>query len=194
MIVLTGKTASGKDTIAYKLLLKYPLLKRVITTTSRIPRKDETNGKDYYFLTREEFNEKIKNGEFAEYVGYGGNLYGTFKKELEQALISDTLWRIDPSRAGEVREFIKRTFPSGEAQDLIQRVVVIYITTADKVILERLKNRGLSESEIIKRMNDDNKIWQKYSQKYDFVVENAPGRLDQTLNKIISILGSNPRG
>ena len=189
LIILTGKTASGKDTIKSALLNKYPKFKKVITTTSRIPRPNEKEGVDYYFLTRSEFEAKNNQGEFVEYVEYGGNLYGTYKTELKQALSFDLIWRIDPSRAGEVREFIKRSYPKELAEKLIKSVLVIYITTPSKVILERLQKRGLGEIEIQKRMADDERMWQQYKDNYDFIVDNIPGKLDKTLDKIEQIIG-----
>ncbi len=192
LIVLTGKTASGKDTIASRLLSKYSYLKRVVTTTSRSLRSGEKEGIDYFFLTKEDFENKIKQNEFAEYVEYGGNFYGTYKKELEKTLSSDLIWKIDPFRAGETREFIKRAFSKNLAEQLIKRLVVIYITCEDQVILERLKKRGLSDQEIGQRMKDDKKIWQKYQKAYDFVIENIPGQLKTTVNKIIKILENHP--
>lgn len=188
LLILTGKTASGKDTIKEALLSKYPNLKSVVTTTSRPLREGEKDGIDYHFLTKSQFEEKIKSGDFAEYVEYGGNLYGTQKAEFEAALNSNLLWKIDPSRAGEVREFISRAYPSGIARKLLEKLVVIYITISDEVVLQRLKNRGLKDQEIKKRMADDAKIWQQYQNSYDYVVENVPGKLDETLDKIIKIL------
>lgn len=188
LIILTGKTASGKDTIRSAIFKKFPNLKKVITVTSRALRRNDVMGVDYHFLTRDEFETRAKDGDFAEYVEYGGNLYGTLKKDLESALKHDTLWKIDPSRAGEVRNFIKRSFSPGVASELIKRVVVIYISTPDEVILERLKRRGLSDDEIQKRMSDDRKIWQKFQNSYDFMVENVPGKLDETINKVITII------
>jgi len=173
LLILTGKTASGKDTIASKL----PDFKRVITATTRSPRPNEKEGIDYYFLTRGEFENKIKQGKFFEYVTYGGHLYGTFKKELEQA--GDLLWRIDPSRAGRIK-------------DLLKNAKVFYITCDDKVVLQRLKNRGLSDAEIQSRMEDDRKIWQQYKDNYDYVLENVPGKLDETIDKIVNIIENLP--
>lgn len=187
-IILTGKTASGKDTIKLHLLKKYPSLKKVMTTTSRTPRVNEKNGVDYFFLSRNDFEKKIEQKVFAEFVEYGGNLYGTEKKELEQALNSDILWKIDPSRAGEARDFIKIAFPDHLAEELIKKLVVIYVTVSDEIVLQRLKKRNLSEAEIQKRMSDDVKIWQQYEKSYDFVVENIPGKLDETVDKIINII------
>ncbi len=187
-LILTGKTASGKDTIKFNLLKKYPNLKKVMTSTSRSPRTNEANGIDYNFLSRAEFEKKAASGDFAEWVEYGGNLYGTEKKELEQALHGDILWKIDPSRAGEARIFLKRAFSKDIADQLIKKVIVIYITVSDEVVLQRLKKRDLPEMEIKKRMTDDAKIWQQYKNSYDFVIENIPGQLDQTVNKILAIV------
>lgn len=165
MIVLTGKTASGKDAVLEKLLLKIPHLKRVITTTSRDPRPGEVNGVDYNFISEDAFREKIENGEFLEYVEYGGNFYGTPKTQLENG--NNLVWKIDPSMAGKVKD-----------------AVVIYLTVDDEVVLQRLKERGLSEEEIAKRMQDDKIFWQQYKDNYDYVIENVPGKLDETVEKI----------
>jgi len=186
-IILTGKTASGKDTIKFQLLKKYATLKKVLTTTSRTPRANESDRVDYNFLSRVEFEKKAAAGDFAEWVEYGGNLYGTEKKEIARALNEDILWKIDPSRAGEARQFFRRVFPQNVADQLIKKVVVIYITVPDEVVLQRLKNRGLKEEEIQKRMADDVKIWQQYKESYDFIVENIPGKIDQTVDKIVKI-------
>lgn len=183
LIILTGKTASGKDTIKAALLNKYPKLKKVITTTSRKIREGEKNGVDYHFISRDQFEDKIKKGQFLEYVEYGGNLYGTTKSELENLLNNhDMIWKIDPSRAGAIRDLKIFNKP----------VMVVYLNVSDDVVLERLKKRGLTEDEIQKRMTDDKKIWQNYHQNYDFVVENVPGKLNETIQKIAALIVAHP--
>lgn len=177
IIILTGKTASGKDTVMFQLLSRLPDLKRVVSTTSRIPRNGEKNHVDYNFISEEEFRGEINAGDFIEWVEYGGNLYGTEKAQISDSLIGDLIWRIDPSRAGKIRELIK---------DI--KVIVIYLTTSDDVVLARLNERGLDQEEIKKRMADDKKIWERYQDSYDFVVENIPGKLDETVDKIIKII------
>jgi len=153
-----------------RLLKKFPGFKKVITTTSRKPRAGEVQGHDYNFISEEDFRKKIKDGDFIEYVEYAGNLYGTEKNQL---ISKDSLiWRIDPSRAGKVKG------------------LVIYLTVSDEVVLQRLKKRGLSQEEITKRMQEDQEYWQQYKDKYDFVVENIPGQLDQTIDKISRIIES----
>lgn len=188
LFILTGKTASGKDTIMQLLLSKYPSFQRVVTSTSRPKRDNEEDGSDYNFLSLEEFNKKIDEGNFIEYVEYGGNLYGTQKSQVAKALDTDLIWRIDPSRAGQIREFIKSSFDQDKAQKLLEKVLVIYLAVSDPVILERLQKRGLSQPEIEKRMQQDKLFWEQFNGDYDFVVENVPGRLNETLDKISQII------
>lgn len=188
LVVLTGKTASGKDSVMAKLLSRLPNFKRVITTTSRKIRDGEQNGVDYNFISEPDFRQKIKNSDFIEYVEYAGNLYGTEKSQILDNLGSGLIWRIDPSRAGQIKEFIRGAFGKEMADDLLQRVLVIYLTVDDEVILERLKKRGLSQEEIGKRMQEDAKFWQEFKSNYDFVIENVPGKLSETVDKVINLI------
>lgn len=188
LIVLTGKTASGKDTVMAKLLLRLPDFKKVSTTTSRTPRRGEKEGIDYHFISASDFRRKIEAGDFIEYVKYGGNLYGTEKVQITANLDQNLIWRIDPSRAGQIRKFIKDSFDPNLAEDLLKRVKVIYLTVSDDVVLTRLKERRLSEEEITRRMQEDARFWTEYKTSYDFVVKNIPGELDETVNKIVNLI------
>ena len=66
--------------------------------------------------------------------------------------------------------------------------MVIYLTVDEEVIRERLQKRGLNKEQIQKRLTQDKEFWQKYGQNYDFVIENKPGKLDQTVEKVIQII------
>lgn len=171
-----------------ELQRKFPGLKRIITTTSRNLRNGEQNGVDYNFISEFDFRQKMEDEDFIEYVEYSGNLYGTEKSQILDNLNQDLIWRIDPSRAGQIREFIKNFFDQNMAENLLKRVLVIYLTVDDGTIIKRLKERGLSETEIQRRMQEDSRLWQEYKDNYDFVVENAPGHLDKTVDKIIKII------
>jgi len=175
LLVITGKTASGKDTILKLLLSKYPNFKKVLTTTSRPPRENEKNGVDYNFISDQEFIDKIKNGSFLEHVKYGGNYYGTEKSQIN--LSDNLIWKIDPSMAGKAKEI----FPES---------LVLYINVADDVVLQRLKERGIYGEELQERMADDQEFWNRYKDKYDYIVENIPGNLQLALDKIYGIINS----
>ena len=81
MIVLAGASASGKTEAAKVLASKYGITK-VITTTTRPMRQNEVNGRDYFFVSKERFEEMIKDNLFVEYTNYNGNLYGSTKDQI----------------------------------------------------------------------------------------------------------------
>lgn len=180
LVVLTGPTGSGKDTIMQKLLAHYPKMHKVVTTTTRKMRGNEQDGIDYHFLSSEEFKAKIDQGQFLEWVQYGGNFYGTQKLAIAAVLGKDAVWRIDPSRAGQVRQ-------------LVQNPLVIYIKISEKEARERLKKRSLPDEEIDNRLAQDAQFWQKFKGSYDFVVENPPGQLEETVQEIIQIIEAHRR-
>ena len=85
LIIFSAPSGAGKTTIVKHLLQQNLKLEFSISATSREPRHTETNGKDYYFLSQEEFNRKVKNNEFLEWEEvYKGTCYGTLKEEVER--------------------------------------------------------------------------------------------------------------
>lgn len=177
LIILTGPTASGKDTTMQRLLQKFPHLQKIVTTTSRKTRTGERDGFDYHFISEEEFRQKIEQGEFIEYVKYGDNFYGTEKQYIESSQGKDTIWRIDPSRAGQIRQLIQK-----------RPVLVIYITISEEEARKRLRLRQLTDIEIEKRLTQDKKDWDQYQDQYDFVVENPQDKLEETITKVSQII------
>ena len=104
ILVLSGPSGVGKTTIARRLRER-PEIVKVMTTTTRAPRKGEVDGKDYRFLTREAFEAGIDRGEFLEHAEIDGNLYGTPKKAIEEELAAGrtVLADIDVQGARSVR-------------------------------------------------------------------------------------------
>lgn len=190
LLILTGKTASGKDTVMANVMSKLPNTKRVVTTTSRAPRIGEKNGVDYYFIPVDEFKKKITNNDFIEYVSYGGNYYGTEKIQITDNLNNNLIWRIDPSRAGQIRDFINSSYDPKMAEELLKRIKVIYLTVDNDTIVSRLKQRGLKDQEIDTRMKEDADFWNKYQSNYDYVVKNIPGKLEDTVNRVLEIINN----
>ena len=75
----------GKGTLIRALMERFPQLELSVSATTRRPRPGETNGMDYHFLTRDEFEKRLQHGEFLEYAEYAGNKYGTLRSELDRA-------------------------------------------------------------------------------------------------------------
>jgi len=83
LVVISGPSGVGKSTLCRRLVELDPCIHVSVSATTRLPRRNEQNGRDYYFITRDEFERKIGNGEFVEHAEYAGNLYGTLKSEVE---------------------------------------------------------------------------------------------------------------
>jgi guanylate kinase len=84
LVVLAAPSGGGKTTICKKLLAKEPHFILSVSATTRPPRRNEENGVDYYFLSEQEFTDKITNGEFLEYEQVHGHYYGTLKSKLKK--------------------------------------------------------------------------------------------------------------
>ena len=140
LMVMSGFSGAGKGTIVKRLLEKYPdEYKLSISATTRQPRVGETHGKEYFFLTKEEFISRMKEDGFIEWAEYVGNYYGTPKAYIEEELAkgSNIILEIEMQGALEVRKKFKDA-------------LLLFITPPDyKTLKERLVNRGTEDMETI---------------------------------------------
>jgi guanylate kinase len=106
LIVFTGPSGVGKGTLLRALRQRYPFLKLSISATTRAPRPGEEHGKDYYFVSREEFLDMVERGEFLEWAEFAGNCYGTPKNTLVDQLEAGdwVILEIELEGARQVRE------------------------------------------------------------------------------------------
>ncbi len=109
VIVISGPSGSGKTTIVQRVLADDPTLVYSVSATTRSPRPGETDGRDYRFLARDEFERRIARGEFAEWAESFGNLYGTPARPMREALDRGDVFVLDIDVQG-ARQ-IRRTFP-----------------------------------------------------------------------------------
>jgi guanylate kinase len=86
VLVITGPSGVGKGTLIRTLLDRIPELELSVSATTRKPRPGETQGVDYHFLSEDEFENRVRNGEFVEHANYSGRRYGTLRSDLEQRL------------------------------------------------------------------------------------------------------------
>jgi len=138
MILLTGASASGKTEVAKLLRSKYGIVK-AITETTRPPRVGETNGVDYYFVSESEFQNDIKEGKLVEHTLYNGHYYGCPKKEVthQKCIV------VDPNG---LRSFLALADAS---------VVTFYLEASEDTREARMKHRGDTEENIVKRIEGD---------------------------------------
>jgi guanylate kinase len=132
VFVITGPSGVGKGTLIKRLRERCPSLELSISATTRQPRPGEVDGRDYHFLTREEFDRRIEEGDFLEFATYSGNRYGTLRSEVEQRLEAghSVVLEIEVQGAQQVR---------AARPDSVQ----IFIAPPDPAVLrERLRSRG----------------------------------------------------
>src|SRR5947209_17163165 len=103
VLVVTGPSGVGKGTLIRELLARRPEFKLSISATTRKPRPGEVDGRDYYFLTTEEFERRLARGEFLEHAMYAGNMYGTPRSEVDRAG-GNLVLEIEVQGARQVRE------------------------------------------------------------------------------------------
>ena len=171
MLILVGPSASGK-TEATKILIEKYNLKKLVTYTTRSMRVHEVNGKDYHFITKEEFINKINQNFFLEYVEYNGNYYGTSKEDLS----SDKVVILEP--AG-VKTYVQK------AKELIK---ICYLKTSIEYRLKRMIARLDDPKEIEKRNKNDDLIFnEELEQIADWVIDSNDISLDDLTLQIYQL-------
>lgn len=162
LFVISAPSGAGKTTVIKELLKEVPELNFSISATTRKIREGEQHGKDYYFLTEEEFDKKIKAGEFAEWETVFLHRYGTLRSEIERYIKSKQHLVFDVDVKGALS--LKKLYPEA---------VMIYIDVPTKQLLERLKKRNTESEEEIKKRNERIELEIKEKEHFDYVVDNS---------------------
>ena len=168
MIVLSGASASGKTEAAKMLMAKYGIQK-AITTTTRPMRKNEQNGKDYFFVTKEEFEAMIKEDRFVEHTLYNGNYYGSTKDQIaeDRSVVIDL-------------EGLKSY---SALQD--KRIVTFYLSTSESIRYTRMLERGDSKEDAIRRIENDRKVFAENNiPKVNFKIDTENKTIEQVADEI----------
>ncbi len=164
VMVFSAPSGAGKTTIVTHLLKTFNKLEFSVSATSRAPRGQEVDGKDYYFLSVKEFKKRIKNGEFVEYEEvYPGSFYGTLKSEVERIWAKGNVIMFDVDVKGGVS--IKKIF--GE-----KAFTVFIMPPSLKVMEKRLRARGTDSEEAIKTRVAKAAEEMTYAAKFDAVLVN----------------------
>ncbi|MDF7627414.1 guanylate kinase [Lactobacillaceae bacterium L1_55_11] len=177
LIVLSGPSGVGKGTVR-KAIFEEPGIdfRYSISATTRKPRDGEVDGQDYFFVSRDEFEQKIQNGDMLEYAQYVNNYYGTPKSFIDETLASgrDVFLEIDVQGALQV----KTKMPEG---------VYIFLTPPDLTNLRwRLEGRGTDSEEIIDQRVAAAKNEIKMMINYNYAVENDV--VDNAVQRIKAII------
>ena len=180
ILILSGPSGCGKSTLLKELYKQIDKYYFSISTTTREPRTGEQNGVDYIFVTKDEFEQGIENGDFLEYASVHGNYYGTSKKPILKAIEENKLVIFDIDVQGQ--EIVKKS-------QLKDFVTSVFITTPSLDILkQRLNSRATDSSEVIEKRINNSQIEIKSIDKYDYIIINDD--LEFASSQLISIAKS----
>ena len=175
LIVVSGPSGSGKST-ATKLVRDMLQIPLSISATTRSPRAGEIDGKDYFFLEKEDFEKRIANEEFYEYALVHGNYYGTLREEVESRINSgqNVILEIDVQGGIIVKE------KNSEA------ILVFFKAPNMEVLAKRLEERKTDTKDVIELRLANAKKELDYEKEYDYTVVND--NLEKACQELINII------
>ena len=177
MVILSSPSGAGKTTISKKLQQKYQNFKISVSHTTRKPRPNEVEGIDYFFLSENRFNEKIKNNEFYEYAKIFGNYYGTSKKSVLDLLKNknDILFDIDWQGTQQLSKHNELKFTK-----------IFILPPSKEELKKRLIQRNQDKVEVVSERLKSYENDLTHQNDYDFVVIND--NLETCFKKVEEII------
>lgn len=179
IIAIMGEAGSGKDTLLQKILEYSQGFHGIVSCTTRPPREGEIHGKNYFFLTKEEFAEKVLNFEMFEAVSFRDWFYGTSKDSLDIDSINIGVFNPDGIDA--------------LLESPLVDLTIYYLKTSDKTRIIRQLQRETNPDieEIFRRYLADKEDFSELNFKYKELTNNTPSDLDAAVKIIIEDLGKN---
>lgn len=181
LVIFSGPSGAGKGTVLKALLAKDENIKLSVSATTRSPRPGETDGKEYYFISREKFSQMSNSGEMLESAEYCGNCYGTPASPIEQwtSMGQDVILEIEVQGGAQV----KRKRPDS--------VGIFIVPPSLKELEHRLRNRGTEADEIVRKRLSAARREIQEAENYDYVIVNDT--VERAAEQIREILNAEKR-
>ena len=180
LAVISGFSGAGKGTVTKRIVEKYPGYALSISVTSRDPRPGEVNGREYFFKTRKEIEEMIREDQLIEYAEYVKNYYGTPRAYVMEKLSEgfDVILEIEIQGAAKVR----KQFPDS---------VLVFVTPPSfSELRDRLRNRGSESEEVIRQRMECAVKECGYIDDYDYIAINEKDKAEECVDKIHELIRS----
>ena len=163
MVILSSPSGAGKTTISKKIQQKYQNFKISVSHTTRKPRPNEIDGIDYFFISKDKFQEKIKNKEFYEYAEIFGNYYGTSKETVLELLNNknDILFDIDWQGTEQLSKY-----------DDLNLLKIFILPPSKEELKKRLIQRNQDNPEVVTKRLASYEEDARHQKDYDYVVTN----------------------
>lgn len=182
LIIISGPSGVGKSTITRQLIERRAETYLSVSVTTRPQAQTEQNGRDYWFISREEFHQRIEKGSLLEYAEVFGNLYGTPRDKTEEALNAGrtVILEIDVQGGRQVKALCP------------QATMIFILPPSTKILAERLGHRGRESGEVVtRRLGGASAEIAAAEQYYDHLVVNDD--LEQAIREVLQIIERAPR-
>ncbi len=177
LIVLSGPSGSGKGTVR-SCMMKKEHFAFSVSATTRAPREGEVDGKDYWYITREQFEERIASGDMLEYTEYNGNYYGTPLREAMRVVEGGENLILEIEVEGAMN--VKRLYP--------EAVLLLLLPPTFSEQEKRLRGRGTESEEVIRGRLERTREEMKLVEVYDYIVYNEDGRIEECAETLLEII------
>ncbi len=176
LFVISGSSGVGKGTVIKEFLKRNPEFKLSVSCTTRNPREGEVHGKNYFFLSKEEFKSCIERGEFLEWAEFSGNMYGTQRPYIEEKLAQGKKLILEIDTQGALN--VKKIMP--------EATLIFILPPSFEELEARLRGRHTETEEAIQKRLESTKLEMENSKSFDYQVindsiENAVNRLENIM-------------
>jgi len=182
LVVISGPSGVGKSTVVRRLFKIYPELEMSVSSTTRPPRPGEGHGQHYFFITQEEFDLRVKKGDFLEWAKVHGCYYGTPKKFIEGELAKGevVVLEVDVQGASSIKRMVE------EKKLKAATVFIFLIPPSVDILAFRLKKRKTEDEELVNYRLRAAIAELQVMEKYDYIVVND--KVESAADKIKAII------